>query len=315
MVALLVKRLLMAIPTLLGVSVIIFVLLSELPGDPLAGLLAQDATAADREELAEALGLNDPLPVRYLKWLGDAVQGDFGYSPYRRREVSDLIGTAMQNTLRLAVASVALGVGAGVVLGTVAAANRGRLLDRVVSLVAMTGISVPSYWLAILLIIVFSANLQWLPSSAMQGQEPGLVDTLKHLVLPAFASAFVSIGVTARMTRASLLETYGDDFVTTLRAKGLGSLQVLRHVAKNSLSPVLTVAGLQVGFLLGGSVLVETIFSWPGLGQLIYQAISSRDFRVIQAAVLVTSVLFVATNLAVDLLQLVVDPRLRSAGR
>jgi peptide/nickel transport system permease protein len=149
----------------------------------------------------------------------------------------------------------------------------------------------------------------------MQGQEPGLVDTLKHLVLPAFASAFVSIGVTARMTRASLLETYGEDFVTTLRAKGLGAFQILRHVGKNSLSPVLTVVGLQVGFLLGGSVLVETIFSWPGLGQLIYQAISSRDFRVIQAAVLVTSVLFVFTNLAVDMLQLVIDPRLRNAGR
>jgi peptide/nickel transport system permease protein len=178
----------------------------------------------------------------------------------------------------------------------------------------MAGISVPSYWLAILLIIVFSANLKWLPAGGIQGQDPGMVDTLKHLALPVFASAFVSIGVTARMTRASLIETFGRDFVATLRATGLGSLQILAHVGKNSISPILTVAGLQVGFLLGGSVLVETIFSWPGLGQLIYQSIASRDFRVIQASILVTSVIFVMVNLAVDIIQILIDPRLRKTA-
>ena len=308
------RRLGMAIPTLLGVSVMIFVLLNVLPGDPLAGLLAQDATQADRDEMSQRLGLNDPLPVRYAYWLTDVVRGDFGYSPYRRRDVSELIGTAWQNTVKLAVASALLGVGTGLVLGTVAATNRGKIIDRAVSSIAMTGISVPSYWVAILLIIVFSATLKWLPAGGMHGQDPGFIDSVKHLIMPATASAFVSIGVTARMTRASLLETYGNDFVMTLRAKGLGSLQILAHVAKNALPPVLTVAGLQVGFLLGGSVLVETIFSWPGLGQLTFQAIAARDFKVIQAGTLLIAVTFVLVNLVVDVFQMVVDPRLRKAA-
>ncbi|MGE0228183.1 MAG: ABC transporter permease [Dehalococcoidia bacterium] len=314
MLVMLVRRLAMVIPTLLGVSIVVFLLTSVLPGDPLAGLLAQDASAADRAALEQSMGLDDPLPVRYVRWLGDALAGDFGYSPYRRRDVAELLGTAFRNTLQLAVASAAIGIGLGVALGTIAAVNRGRLLDRVVSVVAMTGISVPSYWVAILLIIVFSANLQWLPAGSMSSGAGGLLDTLKHLVMPAFASAFVSIGVTARMMRASLLETYGQDFVDTLRAKGLTSRRILWHVAKNAASPVLTVAGLQVGFLLGGSVLIETIFSWPGLGQLIFQAISARDFRVIQAGILVVAVTFVLVNLVVDLLQLVIDPRLRKAA-
>lgn len=314
MLVMLVRRLAMVVPTLLGVSIVVFLLMSVLPGDPLAGLLAQDASAADRAALEESLGLDEPLPVRYVQWLGDAVTGDFGYSPYRRRDVADLLGTAFRNTLQLAVASAVIGVGVGVALGAVAAVNRGRFLDRFVSIIAMTGISVPSYWVAILLIIVFSANLQWLPAGGMSSGSGGPVDSLKHLIMPAFASAFVSIGVTARMMRASLLETYGQDFVDTLRAKGLTSRQILVHVAKNAASPVLTVAGLQVGFLLGGSVLIETIFSWPGLGQLIFQAITARDFRVIQAGILVVAVTFVLANLVVDLLQLVVDPRLRKAA-
>jgi peptide/nickel transport system permease protein len=228
--------------------------------------------------------------------------------------VSELLGTAFVNTVRLAMASAAFGITTGLALGTIAAASRGKFADRVVATLAMTGISVPAYWVAILLIIVFSANLRWLPAGGMTGPEPGFVDTVKHLVMPSIASAFVSIGVTARMMRASLVETYGQDFVDTLRAKGLSSRQILGHVAKNALSPVLTVVGLQVGFLLGGSVLVETIFSWPGLGQLIFQAIAARDFRVIQAGLLVISVTFVLMNLAVDVAQMVLDPRLRKAA-
>ena len=314
MAFMLLRRLAMVVPTLLGVSVVVFLLMSVLPGDPLAGLLAQDASAADRAALERSLGLDDPLPIRYVHWLGDALTGDFGYSPYRRRDVADLLGTALRNTVKLALASAVIGVGAGVTLGAIAAVNRGRFIDRLVSMLAMTGISVPSYWVAILLIIVFSANLQWLPAGGMSSGSGGLVDSLKHLIMPAFASAFVSIGVTARMMRASLLETYGQDFVDTLRAKGLTGRQILVHVAKNAASPVLTVAGLQVGFLLGGSVLIETIYSWPGLGQLIFQAITARDFRVIQAGILVVAVTFVLANLVVDMLQLVIDPRLRKSA-
>jgi len=315
MTLMLLRRLGMAIPTLLGVSVVIFLLMSVLPGDPLAGLLAQDATAADRAALTHSLGLDEPLAVRYVRWLGDVLHGDFGYSPYRKRDVAELLGTAFWNTVRLALAAAALGIGTGVTLGALAAVMRGRLIDRLVSMLAMTGISIPSYWVAILLIIIFSATLKWLPAGGIPNATgSGFLDYVKHVAMPAFASAFVSIGVTARMTRASLLETYSMDFVDLLRAKGLRSWQVLLHVAKTAASPVLTVAGLQVGFLLGGSVLVETIFSWPGLGQMIFQAIAARDFKVLQAGVLVVAVTFVLMNLLVDVLQLLIDPRLRKAA-
>jgi peptide/nickel transport system permease protein len=315
MTLMLLRRLGLAIPTLLGVSVVIFLLMSVLPGDPLAGLLAQDATAADRAALTHSLGLDAPLAVRYVRWLGDVLHGDFGYSPYRKRDVSELLGTAFLNTVQLAVVAATLGIGTGLILGVLAAVMRGRFIDRLVSMLAMTGISIPSYWVAILLIIIFSATLKWLPAGGMHSAHGGsFLDYMKHVAMPAFASAFVSIGVTARMTRASLLETYSMDFVDLLRAKGLRSWQVLWHVAKTAASPVLTVAGLQVGFLLGGSVLVETIFSWPGLGQLIFQAITARDFKVLQAGVLVVAVTFVLMNLLVDILQLLIDPRLRKAA-
>ena len=315
MALMILRRLGMAIPTLFGVSLVIFLLMSILPGDPLAGLLGPDATPADRVELAKSLGLDKPLPVRYVTWVGDALQGDFGYSPYRRRDVDELLGTAFMNTIRLAAAAAVVGISTGVLLGTIAATTRGRTADRVVSAIAMTGISVPSYWVAILLIIIFSATLRVLPAGGMQtSDDAGLLDYLKHVAMPAFANGFVSIGVTARMTRASLIETYGMDFVDTLRAKGLRGWQVLVHVMKTAASPVLTVVGLQVGFLLGGSVLVETIFSWPGLGQLTFQAIAARDFKVLQASVLVVAVTFVVMNLVVDLLQMLIDPRLRKAA-
>jgi peptide/nickel transport system permease protein len=217
--------------------------------------------------------------------------------------------------VRLGLAAAALGIGTGVTLGALAAVMRGRVIDRLVSMLAMTGISIPSYWVAILLIIIFSATLKWLPAGGIPSANgSGFLDYVQHVAMPAFASAFVSIGVTARMTRASLLETYSMDFVDLLRAKGLRSWQVLWHVAKTAASPVLTVAGLQVGFLLGGSVLVETIFSWPGLGQLIFQAIAARDFKVLQAGVLVVAVTFVLMNLLVDVLQLLIDPRLRKVA-
>jgi peptide/nickel transport system permease protein len=315
MTLLLVRRLVLAVPTLLGVTLVIFLLMSVLPGDPLAGLLAPDASPADREALARDMGLDKPLPLQYVAWLGDIVQGDFGYSPYRRRDVGELLGQAYTNTVRLALASAAIGVTVGVSLGTLAAINRGRVIDRIVTSIAMVGISIPSYFMAIVLIIVFSATLRWLPAGGISDNDGGgLLDYLQHVAMPAFAGAFVSIGVTARMTRASLIETYGNDFVDLLRAKGLSGRQILAHVAKTASSPVLTVAGLQIGFLLGGSVLIETIFSWPGVGLLIFSAIGARDFRVLVAGEVLIAVTFVLMNLTVDMLQLLIDPRLRKAA-
>ena len=213
--------------------------------------------------------------------------------------------------MKLALAAAAFGIAVGSTLGTLAALVNGRWLDRAVSTVAVVGLSVPVFWVAILLIIVFSANLRWLPASGMNSPDGGFLTALQHMIMPVLASSLGTIGVTTRMTRVSLLQIYGEDFVMTLRAKGLHDVQILLHVLKNAAPPIMTVAGLQVGFLLGGSVLVETIFAWPGMGQLIFQAISSRDLRVIQAAVLVIAITFVIANLAVDLLQTLVDPRLR----
>lgn len=305
------KRLLMGLPTLLGVSIVIFLLLNILPGDPLAGLLAPDATQQDRDDLAKQLGLNDPLPVRYANWVSDLARGDLGYSFSRRRDVAELIVTAFKNTAILASAAAVIGISVGITLGTLAALANGRWMDRAISMVSVVGLSIPQFWLAILLIIVFSANLRWLPASGMNSPNGTFLTSLKFIIMPATAAAMVSIGNITRMTRASLIQMYGEDYVMTLRAKGLHGWQILLHAMKNAAPPIMTVAGLQVGFLLGGAVLVETIFSWPGMGQLIFQAIASRDLRVIQAAVLVLAVTFVVVNLVVDILQTLVNPRLR----
>jgi peptide/nickel transport system permease protein len=310
----LLRRVGMGFLTAFGVSIVIFLLLSVLPGDPLAGLLPESAQPKDREELAQQLGLDKPLPVRYVNWISDLARGDFGYSPFRRRNVSDLIAAAWQNTAVLAVASAVVGLGLGIIAGITAAVFHGRWPDRVISTLALTGLSVPSYFIAILLIIVFSAQLKLLPGSGMHGSEGGALDFMSHLIMPLIAGSLVTLGVTARVTRASVTETFSADFVELLRAKGLRAYQVLPHVIKNAASPVLTTSGLQVGNLLGGAVLIETIFSWPGIGSLVYTAISARDLRVVQGATLVIAMTFVVLNVLVDLLQMTIDPRQRGTA-
>jgi peptide/nickel transport system permease protein len=292
----------------------IWLLLSILPGDPLAFLLPQDATPADRVKLEQDLGLDRPFVVRYVDWLGDVTRGEFGYSPFRRRDVSELISTAWKNTAILAGVSAVFGLSVGVAAGTLAGVYRGSVVDRAVTGLAIFGLSVPSFWIAILLLIVFSAELGMLPAGGIGSLEDGFLDYAKHLVMPVIAGSLITIAITARVTRASIVETYQAEFVDLLRAKGLREWQVLLHVSKNAMSPVLTTSGLQIGYLLGGSVLIETIFSWPGLGQLVFNAISARDLLVVQATTLVIAVTFVLLNLAVDLLQLAFDPRQRAAG-
>jgi peptide/nickel transport system permease protein len=311
---LLLKRISTAIPALFGVSIVIFLLINVLPGDPLAGLLAPDASAADRQLMAQQLGLTGPLPVRYIHWLGNVLHGNLGYSFTRQRPVVELIRAAYFNTMLLAAVAAVIGLVSGIVLGTLAALARGSWFDRLISLLAITGLSIPSYWIAVLLIIVFSVRLQWLPPAGTSLQSGNFADFLRHIIMPATAASAVTIGMTARMTRSSLVQIFGEDFVLTLRAKGLTRRQVLAHVWKNAAPPILTVVGLQIGYLLGGSVLVETIFSWPGLGQLVYQSIETRDLRAIQASVLVISVTFVVVNLVIDVIQIVVNPRLRKAS-
>jgi peptide/nickel transport system permease protein len=308
------RRLGMAVPTLLGVSILIWLLLSILPGDPIATLLPSDATPADRAALAQSLGLDKPLPVRYVIWLGDVAHGNFGYSPYRRRDVSALISAAWKNTAVLAGVSAVFGLTLGILAGSLAGVYRGSVIDRVVTSLSIVGLSVPSFWVAIVLLIIFSAQLKVLPAGGIGDLGGGPSAYIKHLIMPVVSGSLITIAITARVTRASIVETYQAEFVDMLRAKGLHEWQVLWHVGKNAISPVLTTSGLQVGYLLGGSVLIETIFSWPGLGQLVFNAITARDLLVVQATTLVVAVTFVLLNLAVDVFQVTFDPRQKRAA-
>jgi peptide/nickel transport system permease protein len=305
------KRLALGFPTILGVSFILYFLMAVLPGDPTTALLPDDAPKEAKLALRHELGLDRPLPVRYVRWLNDVAHGNLGYSRQRRRDVSELIATAWQNTAVLALVTAIAGLGIGIAAGAAAAVFRGRWPDRLLSLGAIAGFSIPSFWVAILLLILFSAQLKWLPASGVGNIGSGPGEFLRHLAMPLLAGSVVIVGITARITRASVIETYGADFVDLLRAKGLSNWQILLHVCRNAASPVLATAGVQIGNLLGGSVLIETIFAWPGLGQLTYIAISARDLVVVQASLLVIAITFMLLNIFFDLLQAVFDPRQR----
>jgi peptide/nickel transport system permease protein len=302
----------MAVPILFGVSVIVFLLMNVLPGSAEAGLVSDDMSAAERQAIRNELGLNDPLPLRYLHWLGDALQGNLGYSAQRRRDVSDLLIQAWSNTAVLAIVSAVFGISIGLWLGYVAGTRRGSFIDRITAVLSLSGLSIPSFFLAIILLAVFAGGLRALPSGGAT-LDQGLWTAIRSLVLPVLSGSLITMAITARVTRASIVDVAGSDFVETLRAKGLSEFEVRRHILRNAISPVLTTSGVQIGALLGGSVLVETIFRWPGMGLLVFTAISARDLLVVQGATLVISVTFVLVNLVVDLVQAWIDPRVRGA--
>jgi peptide/nickel transport system permease protein len=307
------RRIALAVPTLIGVTILVFLLMQVLPGDPAASLLGADASAADVAAVHHDLGLDQPLPVRYAKWLGNVAHGDLGYSLLRRRPISELLSQAWSNTALLAGFSALFGLITGAAFGIVAAIYRGRWVDRVLSTVTLVGLSVPSFWLGIILLIVFSSWLKVLPTTGT-GLGDGPIEVLRHLIMPVLAGGLVTQGITARVTRASMVEAFEADFVGTLRAKGLKSRQILWHVLKNALNPILTTSGLQIGYLLGGQVLIETIFAWPGMGKLVFTAISGRDLLVVQGAMLLIACGFVVINLVVDIVQVLVNPGLRQVS-
>jgi peptide/nickel transport system permease protein len=310
-IRLMVRRVGLAVPILVGVSVIVFLLMTVVPGSAEAGLVPEDASPAEREAIRDQLGLNDPLVIRYVNWAVAALQGDLGYSQQRRREVADLLTQAWGNTFILALVSAVFGIALGLLLGYLAGTRRGKLVDRVVSVVSLAGLSIPSFFLAIILLGIFAGGLKWFPSGGASFDDP--VTAFRSLVLPVLSGSLITMAITARVTRAGMVDVFSADFVETLRAKGLTEFEVRRHVLRNALSPVLTTSGVQIGSLLGGSVLVETIFRWPGMGLLLYNAISSRDLAVVQGATLVIALTFVLINLLVDLVQASIDPRVRGA--
>jgi peptide/nickel transport system permease protein len=299
---------------LFGVSIVVFLTLKLVPGDAAYVLAGPNASAEDIERVRQSLGLDKPVPVQYVTWLGRALQGDLGRSLELHEPVLNLVLSRYGNTLLLAVAAMVFAGTTGILAGTLAALRPHTLLDRLVMLVTLTANSTPSFWLGLVLILVFSLTLHWLPSSGMDSArgDGGTFDVLQHLVLPAVTLGAISSALIARMTRASLLEVLTQEYVLVARAKGLREgLLVRRHALKNALLPVLTILGLQMGSLLGGAVITETIFSWPGIGFQLYRGIALRDVPLVQGAALVVAVSFVVINLLVDLLYSYLDPRIR----
>ena len=269
------------------------------------------------ETLKATYGLNRPMPVRYALWLGRALQGDLGVSIASGRSVAAEVLVAAGNTLRLAVVAALVGVSAGCVLGALAGYHAGGWVDRIASAISVVGVSIPHYWLGLVLTIVFSVTLGWLPA---MGAGPGgsgewLWDAehLGYLVLPAATLSVIPMGIITRTVRALVADAVNQEFVVALRARGLSSAEVFRHVAKNAAPTVLAITGLQIGYLMGGSILVETVFAWPGTGFLLNTAIFQRDIPLLQGIILVLCLFFVALNLLVDLAQPLLDPRIRRA--
>jgi peptide/nickel transport system permease protein len=300
------------VPILGVVSVVVFSLIHLTPGDPVRIMLREEADPATVATLRHQLGLDRPLPLQYLTWLGRAVQGELGRSIRTNQPVMDAIRQRAPVTLSLAMAALVVALAIGLPAGILAALRRNSVVDVVATLVAIAGVSLPSFWLAILLILVFSVALGWLPPLGWVSPGRDLVAWAQSLVLPAVTLGVAIAAVVMRMTRASLLEVLELEYVRTARAKGLGEhWVVLRHALQNALIPVVTVVGLQAGALLGGAVITETIFALPGVGRLLVDAIFQRDFPIVQGVVLFLAVNFLLVNLLVDLTYAWLDPRIR----
>lgn len=308
------RRILQLVPVLLGISLVVFLVMALLPGDPALAILGPYATPESLASLRVDLGLDRPLGQRFFVWLGNVLQGDLGRSTTLQRPVVDEIGERIGPTLLLAGTALGLSVVLGFAAGAIAAAHRRRWQDHALTLIVLLGISVPQFWLAMLLVLVFAVWLQWLPASGMLAVYGGgdLTDLLRHLVLPAVSLAVVATGVLARLARTAMLEELSQDYVRMARARGLTERRVVyKHAFRSMLGRMMPVVGLQAGFLLGGAVYVETVFQWPGMGRMLVEAISTRDLLLVQGGVLVLASAYVLVNLLADVLQHLLDPRLR----
>lgn len=303
MTTFLIRRALNTVLVLLGVATVTFFLL-RLTGDPVAALLPLDATPEAIARMRAQLGMDKPLGIQYLNYLGNIVQGDFGVSLRYREPALELFKQRFPATLELLGTSVALSLLIGIPAGIIAAMRRGKAIDSIVMAFALLGQAVPAFYLGLMLMLFFSVQLGWLPTGGR--------GTLAQLIMPTFVLGAYLMALTARMTRSSLLETFGRDYIRTARAKGLTQrVVVYKHALKPALIPIITVVGLQVGTLFSGAVVTETVFSWPGIGRLAMEAISSRDFPVVQAVVVISSALFVLVNVLTDVLYGIIDPRVR----
>ncbi len=301
------RRLLLTIPVLLGVLFVVMLTMDLIPGDPVALMLGDAGTKENIARFREHLGLDRPLPVRYVRYLGQVATGDLGRSIQQSRPVVDELADAWPATLQLATVALALAAVVGIATGVVSAVWPNSFFDALSRLSSLFGLSMPVFWTGLVLIVVFAFWLPWLPV--------GGVGSPAHLVLPAVTLALPSIAMIARMTRSSVLEVLREDYVRTARAKGVGErLVVAKHALRNAAIPILTLVGLQAGQLMGGAVLTETVFAWPGLGRLMVKAIFARDYVLLQGAVLIFAMAFVVINLVVDLSYGMLDPRVSRQG-
>ncbi|MGD8619537.1 MAG: ABC transporter permease [Gammaproteobacteria bacterium] len=314
MTAYVLRRLLQLVPVLFGISLVVFLIMALLPGDPALAILGPYATPESLASLRAELGLDQPLWRRFLIWLGNLLQGDLGRSLALHRPVADEISERLGPTLLLAASALALALLLGLAAGVVAAAHRRRWQDRLLTSAVLLGISTPQFWLALLLILVFAVWLGWAPVSGMFAVYGGggPLDLLRHLVLPATSLAVVVTGVLARFARTLMLDELSQNYVQMARARGLSERRVVyRHAFRNMLGRIMPVIGLQTGFLLGGAVYIETVFQWPGMGRMLVDAIATRDLPLVQGGVLVMALAYVLVNLLADVLQHLLDPRTR----
>ena len=309
------RRLVLLIPVLLVVGVVVFALVHLTPGDPAAVILGDRATPEDIARLRQQLGLNEPLPVQFVHWFGNLLRLDFGESIFLGEPVTRALLGRVEPTILLTLYALAIQILIGVPAGVLAAVRYNSPLDRVLTVVAISGSVVPTFFLGILLILVFAVRLRWLPSGGYVplAEDPGA--HIRSMLLPAFALGFSAAGLLARLVRSSMLDVLREDYVRTAFAKGLPErLVIVRHALRNALIPALTVIGISIGALLGGAVVTETVFTIPGMGRLVVQSIARRDYPVIQGAIIAIAMTYVLVNLVVDVLYVYVDPRVRLGG-
>jgi peptide/nickel transport system permease protein len=327
-----IRRVLSLIPTLLGVSIIVFLFLRMIPGDPALALAGEHATDANLERIREEFGLNKPLHEQYLTYMGKVLRGDLGRSVLSRRPISEELKTRFPATIELSICALIVALVVGLPAGIISATKRNSIFDNIAMVGSLLGISMPIFWLGLMLNWFFAVQLGWLPSvtrldsgielqritnllvvdSILTGNAEALLNAIQHLILPAVALGTIPMAIIARMTRSAMLEVLEQDYVRTARAKGLiERVVIVRHALRNALLPVITIVGLQVGVLLSGAVLTETIFAWPGIGRWLYLSILSRDYPIVQGMALFITILFLIVNLLVDISYAMVDPRIR----
>lgn len=308
----LIRRLLLLIPTLFLASVLIFAIIALAPGDPARMMLGSQATPEEVAVERERLGLDRPIPVRYAIWLTDVAQLNLGVSQSNRRSVSSLIADALPNTMRLALISLAVAMLIGFPLGVLAAINANRRIDAIITGINSLGLAMPAFWFGLLLILFFSVELRWLPASGIGDANQTFWQRLPYLIMPVATIAVSNLSVFSRYVRSAMIDVLSADYVRTARAKGLSEKVVIfQHALRNAMVPVITIVGIQFGRLLGGAVVTESVFAYPGIGRLVINSIANRDYPVVQGTLMLVVLIFLITNIIVDASYALLDPRVK----